>query len=109
MNGFLRKGALNPSFPVSFQRKESRDASARLFNLSTFRIGAGCYRGFFFPRRKGRITAQERVDLSQRRQGNGMWNGGQLLVECLVALGATKAFGVPDESYLAVLDALHDT
>ena len=35
-----------------------------------------------------------------------MWNGGQLLVECLVALGATKAFGVPDESYLAVLDAL---
>lgn len=36
-------------------------------------------------------------------------NGGQLLVECLVALGATKAFGVPGESYLAVLDALHDT
>jgi acetolactate synthase I/II/III large subunit len=38
-----------------------------------------------------------------------MRNGGQLLVECLVALGATKAFGVPGESYLAVLDALHDT
>ena len=36
-------------------------------------------------------------------------SGGQLLVECLVALGATKAFGVPGESYLAVLDALHDT
>jgi acetolactate synthase-1/2/3 large subunit len=36
-------------------------------------------------------------------------NGGQLLVECLVALGARKAFGVPGESYLAVLDALHDT
>jgi len=31
------------------------------------------------------------------------------LVESLVALGATKAFGVPGESYLAVLDALHDT
>lgn len=36
-------------------------------------------------------------------------NGGQLLVECLVALGARKGFGVPGESYLAVLDALHDT
>ncbi|GGE25074.1 thiamine pyrophosphate TPP-binding domain-containing protein [Aureimonas endophytica] len=36
-------------------------------------------------------------------------NGGQLLVECLLALGATKGFGVPGESYLAVLDALHDT
>jgi acetolactate synthase-1/2/3 large subunit len=38
-----------------------------------------------------------------------MRNGGQLLVDCLVALGATKAFGVPGESYLAVLDALYDT
>ncbi|WP_426441299.1 thiamine pyrophosphate-binding protein [Bradyrhizobium genosp. P] len=36
-------------------------------------------------------------------------NGGHLLVDCLLALGATKAFGVPGESYLAVLDALHDT
>ncbi|MBI1218317.1 MAG: thiamine pyrophosphate-binding protein [Rhodobacteraceae bacterium] len=38
-----------------------------------------------------------------------MRNGGQVLVESLVALGATKGFGVPGESYLAVLDALHDT
>lgn len=36
-------------------------------------------------------------------------NGGQLLVQSLIALGARKAFGVPGESYLAVLDALHDT
>ncbi|WP_090520951.1 thiamine pyrophosphate-binding protein [Paracoccus isoporae] len=36
-------------------------------------------------------------------------NGGQLLVDCLMALGATKSFGIPGESYLAVLDALHDT
>lgn len=36
-------------------------------------------------------------------------NGGKLLVDSLVALGATKSFGVPGESYLAVLDALHDT
>ena len=36
-------------------------------------------------------------------------SGGRLLVECLTALGATKCFGVPGESYLAVLDALHDT
>ena len=35
--------------------------------------------------------------------------GGHLLVDCLRNLGATKAFGVPGESYLAVLDALHDT
>ena len=34
--------------------------------------------------------------------------GGQLLVECLQAQGVTRAFGVPGESYLAVLDALHD-
>jgi acetolactate synthase-1/2/3 large subunit len=38
-----------------------------------------------------------------------MRNGGQLLVESLVALGARKGFGVPGESYLAVLDALHDS
>ena len=38
-----------------------------------------------------------------------MGHGGKLLVECLVALGATKAFGVPGESYLPVLDAMHDT
>ena len=37
-----------------------------------------------------------------------MRNGGQILVETLVALGARKAFGVPGESYLAVLDAMHD-
>jgi acetolactate synthase-1/2/3 large subunit len=36
-------------------------------------------------------------------------NGGQVLVQSLEALGATRAFGVPGESYLAVLDALHDT
>ncbi|TIU59839.1 MAG: thiamine pyrophosphate-binding protein, partial [Mesorhizobium sp.] len=36
-------------------------------------------------------------------------NGGHLLVECLIALGASKSFGGPGESYLAVLDALHDT
>ncbi len=38
-----------------------------------------------------------------------MRNGGQILVQSLLGLGATKAFGVPGESYLAVLDALHDT
>ena len=35
-------------------------------------------------------------------------NGGQLLADCLIGLGATKCFGIPGESYLAVLDALHD-
>ena len=37
-----------------------------------------------------------------------MRDGGHLLVECLLALGASKSFGVPGESYLAVLNALHD-
>ncbi len=36
-------------------------------------------------------------------------HGGKLLVACLQALGAKHSFGVPGESYLAVLDALHDT
>ncbi|MEM8592714.1 MAG: thiamine pyrophosphate-binding protein, partial [Pseudomonadota bacterium] len=36
-------------------------------------------------------------------------SGGELLVKCLEALGAERAFGVPGESYLAVLDALHDS
>ncbi len=35
--------------------------------------------------------------------------GGRLIVESLHNLGATKCFGVPGESYLDVLDALHDT
>jgi len=34
--------------------------------------------------------------------------GGQILVASLLAQRATHAFGVPGESYLAVLDALHD-
>ncbi len=32
---------------------------------------------------------------------------GHLLVECLLAQGVTHAFGVPGESYLAVLDGFH--
>ena len=35
--------------------------------------------------------------------------GGELIVASLVAQRATLAFGVPGESYLPVLDALHDT
>ena len=35
--------------------------------------------------------------------------GGHLLVKCLQSLGALKCFGVPGESYLEVLDGLHDT
>ena len=34
--------------------------------------------------------------------------GARLLVDCLLAQGVTTAFGVPGESYLAVLDALYD-
>jgi acetolactate synthase-1/2/3 large subunit len=38
----------------------------------------------------------------------GVRSGGQILVANLLAQGATHAFGVPGESYLAVLDALFD-
>jgi acetolactate synthase-1/2/3 large subunit len=34
--------------------------------------------------------------------------GARVLVDCLLAQGVTTAFGVPGESYLAVLDALYD-
>ena len=34
--------------------------------------------------------------------------GGELLVKCLLEQGVDTAFGVPGESYLAVLDALYD-
>lgn len=34
--------------------------------------------------------------------------GAQILVSCLANLGVTTSFGVPGESYLAVLDALYD-
>ena len=33
---------------------------------------------------------------------------GHLLVDCLLAQGVTHAFGVPGESYLAVLDGLYE-
>ncbi len=36
-------------------------------------------------------------------------NGGRLLVDCLLAQGCDRVFTVPGESFLAVLDALHDT
>ena len=35
-------------------------------------------------------------------------NGGGLLMDCLIALGGSKGFGVPGESYIAVLDAMYD-
>ncbi len=37
-----------------------------------------------------------------------MRTGGQILVDSLLAQGTDIAFGVPGESYLAVLDAMHD-
>ena len=35
--------------------------------------------------------------------------GGQILVDALKIHGVDTAFGVPGESYLDVLDALHDS
>ncbi len=39
----------------------------------------------------------------------GMRTGGQLIVEALEANGVERVYCVPGESYLAVLDALHDS
>jgi acetolactate synthase I/II/III large subunit len=49
----------------------------------------------------GRMTSSTSSKIS------GPKIGGHLLVECLIAQGATHAFGVPGESYLAVLDGFH--
>jgi acetolactate synthase-1/2/3 large subunit len=38
-----------------------------------------------------------------------MATAARVLVDCLLAQGVGTVFGVPGESYLAVLDALHDT
>ena len=38
-----------------------------------------------------------------------MKTGGQLIVDCLEANGSDRIYCVPGESYLAVLDALHDS
>ena len=46
----------------------------------------------------------ERDDMSS----SNLANGGKILVDQLVAEGVDRAFGVPGESYLAVLDALHE-
>jgi acetolactate synthase I/II/III large subunit len=40
--------------------------------------------------------------------GGAARTGGRILVDCLVAQGTRAIFGVPGESYLPVLDALHD-
>ena len=52
--------------------------------------------------------AREEPAVSSGKTRREVRDGGRLLVECLLALGARTAFGVPGESYLAVLDALHD-
>ncbi|MCB2059479.1 MAG: thiamine pyrophosphate-binding protein [Novosphingobium sp.] len=41
--------------------------------------------------------------------GSEAISGGRLLVDCLLAQGCERIFSVPGESFLAVLDALHDT
>ncbi|MEL6477157.1 MAG: thiamine pyrophosphate-binding protein [Pseudomonadota bacterium] len=49
------------------------------------------------------------AELKPVATANDPKTGGQILVDCLAAQGVTTAFGVPGESYLAVLDALHDS
>jgi acetolactate synthase-1/2/3 large subunit len=56
-----------------------------------------------------RLPLRSKLPPRLENPGLTMRNGGQILVESLLGLGATKAFGVPGESYLSVLDALHDT
>ena len=55
-----------------------------------------------FPRSAARLRAFQRHNIRMTTQ-----LAGHLLVQCLVAQGVTHAFGVPGESYLAVLDGFH--
>lgn len=45
--------------------------------------------------------------MERKTTGSGRW-GGQILVDSLLAQGVDRAFCVPGESYLPVLDALYD-
>ena len=73
-----------------------------LWQKFVFLTGLDCKNALTNLSRAWMCCGQEGDELMKR-------NGGQVLVDSLVALGARKAFGVPGESYLAVLDALHDT
>ncbi len=48
------------------------------------------------------MGVSRKIDMTEKNQ-----IAGHLLVECLVDQGVTHAFGVPGESYLAVLDGFH--
>ena len=52
------------------------------------------------------MCSQKDFDVMGQRKAR---TGGQILVDALKTHGSDKVFGVPGESYLAVLDALHDT
>ena len=56
--------------------------------------------------RLGEHTAEILAELEKTGR---MKTGGQLIVEALEANGVDRIFCVPGESYLAVLDALHDS
>ncbi len=60
------------------------------------------------PGRRGPTEAAEGDRLSRARAEAEVRKGGKLLVDQLVVHGVELAFGVPGESYLAVLDALYD-
>src|SRR3954468_19090547 len=59
-------------------------------------------------RRRRQAQDPARDDLPRAAGAPVTRSGGQVLVDQLVLHGADLAFGVPGESYLAVLDALHD-
>ena len=57
----------------------------------------------------GKIAAPRHPPLKPAMTETKTVNGGRLLVDCLIAQGCDRIFTVPGESFLAVLDALHDT
>src|SRR5262245_21697868 len=59
------------------------------------------------PRRPGNHGRPAGHSISQWRQG--MRHGGKILIDQLEAQGASSAFTVPGESFLAALDGLHDS
>src|SRR3954453_11520406 len=72
------------------------------------RVGGKAHDRVRRPCRRGQAEASEADGLPRAPPAPVVRTGGKLVVDQLVVHGVDVAFGVPGESYLAVLDALYD-
>ena len=114
-----REGARTPTGRASRGSRRARPGAGRRRPRTSRRRSCGCCS---LPRRVRRAADDPLRRPGRRRQAQDpagddlpraagaavTRSGGQVLVDQLVLHGADLAFGVPGESYLAVLDALHD-